>query len=598
MTQGSAATTAAKTTDPDLYDVVVIGGGPAGLTAGLYLARARYRTLILEKEDFGGQITITAEVVNYPGIAKTTGKALTDTMHAQAKDFGAEFKSAEATGIDIEGDVKVVHTNRGDIRTFGVLIASGASPRKLGFQGENEYAGRGVAYCATCDGEFFTGKEVLVVGGGFAAAEESVFLTKYASKVTLLVREEDFTCDAGVAQEAKDDPNIEIHYHTELDEVSAGQGGLTEATIHDVHTGESKLWKPSTSDTFGVFVFAGYVPQTSVVKGLVDLDDYGYVITDTHLQTSVEGIYAAGDLCQKHLRQVVTATADGASAAVELERYASQLSDKTGLLPVRPTGSKSNKETTSTPAGTSPAPAPTPQATDSAKAAQGASAVFSDDVKAQLSMVFSRLVKPAVLQLELDGTPLSKELRGFISEVVAISGGKLSSVVSDDVASVDDEGKASFDPAGVLPVARPCVRICTTDADGSLQPTGLAFHGVPSGHEFNSFVLGIYNAAGPGQPLEDDVKERIAELSKPVDVMLLVSLTCTMCPETVLSSQRIAAANPKVRAEAYDVSHFPELKEQYGVMSVPCIVINRDDGSQTVEFGKKSVPQMLDLIGA
>ncbi|MDN6622922.1 MAG: thioredoxin family protein, partial [Bifidobacterium crudilactis] len=269
-----------------------------------------------------------------------------------------------------------------------------------------------------------------------------------------------------------------------------------------------------------------------------------------------------------------------------------------GLLPVRPTGSKSNKETTSTPAGTSPAPAPTPQATDSAKAAQGASAVFSDDVKAQLSMVFSRLVKPAVLQLELDGTPLSKELRGFISEVVAISGGKLSSVVSDDVASVDDEGKASFDPAGVLPVARPCVRICTTDADGSLQPTGLAFHGVPSGHEFNSFVLGIYNAAGPGQPLEDDVKERIAELSKPVDVMLLVSLTCTMCPETVLSSQRIAAANPKVRAEAYDVSHFPELKEQYGVMSVPCIVINRDDGSQTVEFGKKSVPQMLDLIGA
>ena len=165
----------------NLYDVVVIGGGPAGLTAGLYLARARYRVLILEKDDFGGQITITNEVVNYPGVGRTTGRALTQTMRQQAQDFGAEFLSAEATGLDVDGDIKTVHTSRGDLKAFGILIATGASPRKLGFEGEAEYAGRGVAYCATCDGEFFTRKEVLVVGGGFAAAEESVFLTKYAS---------------------------------------------------------------------------------------------------------------------------------------------------------------------------------------------------------------------------------------------------------------------------------------------------------------------------------------------------------------------------------------------------------------------------------
>ena len=327
--------------DENLYDVIVIGGGPAGLTAGLYLARARYRVLILEKADFGGQITITDEVVNYPGVGTTSGRALTATMRRQAQDFGAEFLSAEATGLDVEGDVKVVHTSRGDLRTFGILVATGASPRKLGFEGESEYAGRGVAYCATCDGEFFTGREVLVIGGGFAAAEEAVFLTKYASKVTILVREDDFTCDASVAAEAKDNPKIEVRYHTVLDGVIAGQGGLTEATIRDVASGAVETWRPSAGGTFGVFVFAGYVPATDLVRGVVELDEQGYVVTHGYLETSVPGVYAAGDLRVKNLRQVVTATADGAIAAVELERYASQMSERTGLVPPRPVDSSS-----------------------------------------------------------------------------------------------------------------------------------------------------------------------------------------------------------------------------------------------------------------
>lgn len=323
----------------NLYDVVVIGGGPAGLTAGLYLARARYRVLILEKDDFGGQITITNEVVNYPGVGRTTGRALTQTMRQQAQDFGAEFLSAEATGLDVDGDIKTVHTSRGDLKTFGILIATGASPRKLGFEGEAEYAGRGVAYCATCDGEFFTGKEVLVVGGGFAAAEESVFLTKYASKVTVLVREPDFTCDAAVAAEAKNNPKIDVRYQVELKGVTAGQGGLREASILNLATGQTETWKPADAGTFGVFVFAGYVPATDLVRGVVELDDHGYVVTHDYLRTSVPGVYAAGDLRVKNLRQVVTATADGAIAAVELERYAKQMSEKTGLVPPRPTAS-------------------------------------------------------------------------------------------------------------------------------------------------------------------------------------------------------------------------------------------------------------------
>lgn len=583
----------------DLYDVIVIGGGPAGLTAGLYLARARYRVLILEKDDFGGQITITNEVVNYPGVGRTTGRALTQTMRQQAQDFGAEFLSAEAIGLDVHGDVKTVHTSRGDLKAFGILIATGASPRKLGFEGESEYAGRGVAYCATCDGEFFAGKEVLVVGGGFAAAEESVFLTTYASKVTVLVREQDFTCDAAVAAAAKNNPKIDVRYQVELQGVTAGQGGLREASILNRATGQTETWKPVDGGTFGVFVFAGYVPATNLVRGVVELDDYGYVVTHGYLETSVPGVYAAGDLRAKNLRQVVTATADGAIAAVELERYAKRMSEKTGLTPQRPVSCAYEQSTAKTDAAsladTTPAPAPVKRSTDAAAAANAVrkpGELFSDATRQQLNVVFGRMSRPVTLALELDDTPLSTELRGFIDALVALSGGKLKSTVDDGEYEKDDTGRAVFDVDSVLPAARPCVRMVV---DG--EPTGLAFHGAPSGHEFNSFVLGLYNAAGPGQPLGDDLIERAKSIASPLNIMILVSLTCTMCPETVLASQRLASLNPAVRAEAYDVSHFPELKDQYGAMSVPCIVINRG-GEQTVEFGKKSIPQMLDLIGA
>lgn len=584
----------------DLYDVIVIGGGPAGLTAGLYLARARYRVLILEKDDFGGQITITNEVVNYPGVGRTTGRALTQTMRQQAQDFGAEFLSAEAIGLDVHGDVKTVHTSRGDLKAFGILIATGASPRKLGFEGESEYAGRGVAYCATCDGEFFAGKEVLVVGGGFAAAEESVFLTTYASKVTVLVREQDFTCDAVVAAAAKNNPKIDVRYQVELQGVTAGQGGLREASILNRATGQTETWKPVDGGTFGVFVFAGYVPATDLVRGVVELDDYGYVVTHGYLETSVPGVYAAGDLRAKNLRQVVTATADGAIAAVELERYAKRMSEKTGLTPQRPVSCVYEQSTTKTDAAsldaTAPTPTPAPATKRNADAAANAvrkpGELFSDATRQQLNVVFGRMSRPVTLALELDDTPLSTELRGFIDALVALSGGKLKSTVDDGEYEKDDTGRAVFDVDSVLPAARPCVRMVV---DG--EPTGLAFHGVPSGHEFNSFVLGLYNVAGPGQPLGDDLIERAKSIASPLSIMILVSLTCTMCPETVLASQRIASLNPAVRAEAYDVAHFPELRDHYGAMSVPCIVINRG-GEQTVEFGKKSIPQMLDLIGA
>ena len=218
--------------------------------------------------------------------------------------------------------------------------------------------------------------------------------------------------------------------------------------------------------------------------------------------------------------------------------------------------------------------------------------MFSDATRQQLNVVFGRMSRPVTLALELDDTPLSTELRGFIDALVALSGGKLKSTVDDGEYEKDDTGRAVFDVDSVLPAARPCVRM-VVDGERLVSPSMACLPVM----NLISFVLGLYNVAGPGQPLGDDLIERAKSIASPLSIMILVSLTCTMCPETVLASQRLASLNPAVRAEAYDVSHFPELKDQYGAMSVPCIVINRG-GEQTVEFGKKSIPQMLDLIGA
>ena len=324
----------------NLYDVIIVGGGPAGLTAALYLARAKYRVLVLEKGFFGGQIAITNEVVNYPGIAKTSGKDLTDTMQQQAEHFGAEFLLAEATSFDLDGDIKTVYTDQDKFRCFGVLLATGAHPRPAGFLGEEEYKGRGVAYCATCDGEFFAGKEIFVIGGGYAAAEESVFLTKFARHVTILIRKDDFSCAASVADQARNHEKITVLTNTVMEEVS-GENGLTYARYQNSVTGKVTEYK--SNESFGVFVLAGYAPDTEAVQGMIALNEQGYIITDASQKTSADGVYAAGDVCIKPLRQVVTATSDGALAATELEKYVATIHRKNGLHADAPIPKQSNQ---------------------------------------------------------------------------------------------------------------------------------------------------------------------------------------------------------------------------------------------------------------
>ena len=536
----------------NLYDVVIVGGGPAGLTAALYLARAKYRVLVLEKEQFGGQIAITHEVVNYPGLAKTSGKALTDTIRQQAEQFGAEFLLAEATGFDLSGDIKTVHTGKGDYRCFGILLATGAHPRMVGFKGEEEHKGRGVAYCATCDGEFFTGKEIFVVGGGYAAAEESVFLTKFARHVTILLRKDDFSCAASVADQAKNHGKITVLTNTVLEEV-AGENGLTYARYKNTVTGEVTEYR--SEESFGVFVFAGYAPATEALRGVVALNEQGYIVTDLSQKTDAEGVYAAGDVCIKPLRQVVTATADGALAATELEKYVAAVHRKIGLradAPVR-------KQETG------------PVAADARKTEE-AGELFTEEMRQQLDALFARMERPLRLKLYLDSRPVSAELESFITALAALSE-KLEPEVCDR------EAEETF---------APCVEVWL--ADGT--PTGLAFHGVPGGHEFTSFVLGLYNAAGPGQALDEDTKGKIAEITKPTELKILVTLSCSMCPDLVMAAQRIAAENPLVTARVYDIHHFQELKGRFNVMSVPCLVI----GDETVSFGKKNIHQILQLL--
>lgn len=537
----------------DLYDVIVIGGGPAGLTAALYLARAKYRVLVVEKDHFGGQITITAEVVNYPGVERTSGTALTETMRKQAQSFGAEFLLAEVEGLSLEGDVKTVKTTRGDKQCFGILLATGAHPRMVGFQGEASFRGHGVAYCATCDGEFFTGKDVFVVGGGFAAAEESVFLTKYANRVTILIREPDFTCAKATADAARNHEKITICTHTEVEEVS-GDSALRYLRYRNTATGEVTEYRPPEGDTFGVFVFAGYEPATELIRGVAEINEQGYVTTDRSQQTTAKGLYAAGDVCVKPLRQVVTAVGDGALAATELERYAAAMQQKTGLHPVPSVGTGPEKS-----------------AAEAPKEAQK-DGLFDADMLAQLQAVFAKMAAPLVLRLFLTDTPVSKELREYMEELDRLTD-KLSVEIAQDKETAQE---------------LPCVRVCR--ADGSW--TGLAFHGVPGGHEFTSFVLGLYNAAGPGQALDEETREDIRAIDHPVHMKALVSLSCTMCPELVTAIQRIAAENPNVTAEVYDLNHFSDLRERYKVMSVPCLVVN----DIHISFGKKNVREVLEII--
>ena len=306
----------------NLYDVVIIGCGPAGLAAGLYSARAKMKTLILEKGKTGGQIVTTNEVANYPGsIREATGPSLIARMVEQAEEFGAERKSDAVVSVDFSEKIKVVKCEKEEYRAKSVIIATGATPRKLGVPGEVELTGKGVSYCATCDADFFTDLEVYVIGGGDSAIEEAMFLTKFARKVIVVHRRDTLRAAKSIQDKAFKNEKLEWIWNSEVAEIK-GEGIAESIVLKNRETGELTQYDAHEDDgTFGIFPFIGYLPLSDIFKDLVDMDDRGYLITDDDMKTNIDGIFAAGDIRHKSLRQVVTAVADGAIAAVQAEKY-------------------------------------------------------------------------------------------------------------------------------------------------------------------------------------------------------------------------------------------------------------------------------------
>lgn len=539
-----------------IYDLIVIGGGPAGLTAGIYAGRAMLDVLVLEKDKAGGQINLTSEVVNYPGIIETSGTRFGDELKKQALAFGVNFVKDEVISMDFSKDIKVVSGKSGEYKALSVVIATGASPRKLGFPGEQEFTGRGVAYCATCDGEFFTGMNVFVIGAGFAAAEEAIFLTKYAEKVTVIAREPEFTCAKSIAEKVLKHPKIEVKFNTELLEAK-GDVQLRSAKFKNNVTGEIFEYKAEEGQSFGIFVFIGYEPQSKIFKEHITLDNFGFIPTNSEFMTNVSGVFAAGDIRPKRLRQIVTAVADGADAAMNVERYVHEIREKLGI--------KREEK----------------QEENISKAVEKNTEFLDSSLKEQLSEIAKRFENNIELAVIKDSAwEKSFEIEAMVKEIASVSDKiKFSSYEKGE--NIELEQKANIERF-------PTIIILDKKGDFS----GIKYSTLPSGHELNSFILAMYNIAGPGQKISDESLNKIAQLKKPVNIKIGVTLSCNNCPETVQSVQRIAAENKNIQVEIIDVLTFRDFKDKHEIMSVPAMVVN-DRG---IYFGRKNIDEVLGIL--
>lgn len=536
-----------------IYDLIIIGSGPAGLSAGIYAGRATLDTLILEADTVGGQVTTTSIVYNYPAAPAIDGTKLANQMQKQAADFGVTIKRDGVQEVQLDGEIKVITTKSGHhYQARSVVVATGAHPRKVGFKGEDEFRGRGVSYCSTCDGELFSGLQVFVVGGGYAAAEEADYLTRYAKHVTVLVRGDHFSCPPLTASRALDNPKVSVEYNTEIKEVS-GDTYLTAMTLVNNQTGQEQTYQVEEGDkTFGVFVYVGTEPETDLFKGKLDLDSHGYILADEQCATNIAGVYAAGDVLAKELRQIITAASDGALAATNAEAYVTAEKKRLGI-PVHVTPAKPAAKTVGQTSQVADQPVP-----------QHTGDWFTSDLVEQLKTIFGRLTKDVILQVLGDDSQLSQELTSFV----------------DELAKLDSHLQVATAPVPADLDLAPQIRLLVDGLD-----TGLHFAGVPTGHEINSLILGIYNVAGPGQEIAPELVERIKALPA-TEIEIGVSLTCHFCPDVVAACQRMASLNPQVTATMIDLQHFPQIREERQIMSVPATMIDGGPvifGSQTLE---------------
>ncbi|KGF04147.1 thioredoxin-disulfide reductase [Anaerococcus lactolyticus] len=302
-----------------MYDIIIIGGGPAGLTAGLYAGRSKLKTLIIEKDIAGGQISGTAYVENYPGsIENPTGMALSERMEEQAKQY-ADFVFENVEEVKLDGEIKTVKTDSNEYQAKVIIISTGARHRKLDVKGEEEFANRGVSYCATCDGPFYQGLDIYVVGGGDSALEEANYLTRYGKSVTIIHRRDEFRASGVVVENVKNNPKIMFEYNSVVKEIR-GDKEVEELVLENVKTKEEKVIKNEDGSPIGVFVFVGNIAQTELFKDMLKMEN-GYILTDDDMKTDIEGVFAVGDTRKKSVRQAVTAASDGCVAAIMANRY-------------------------------------------------------------------------------------------------------------------------------------------------------------------------------------------------------------------------------------------------------------------------------------
>jgi thioredoxin reductase (NADPH) len=301
-----------------VHEMIILGSGPSGLAAALYAGRASLQPLVITGNEFGGQINTTSEVENYPGFTGETGPELVDVMKAQAERFGAEITMDYIEKIDLSQHPFKLSSYGKEYLTKSLILAVGASYRKLGVPGEEELTGRGVSYCATCDGFFFSGKEIVIIGGGDSALEEAIFLTRFASKVTVIHRRDELRAGAILQKRAKNNPKIEFIWDTVVTKIN-GENAVTGLELKNIKTGQTSTFK-----TDGVFVAIGHIPNSKLVEGQLDIDNQGFVTTDKHLRTSVQGVWAAGEITDSIFRQAITSAGMGAAAAIEAERWLSE----------------------------------------------------------------------------------------------------------------------------------------------------------------------------------------------------------------------------------------------------------------------------------
>ena len=306
------------------YDIVILGAGPAGLAAGLYAARGNMKTLILEKLIPGGQLNNTSDVENYPGMDHMTGPQISQAMEEQTKRFGCEItNNVEITNVEVSNEIKLIETNKGTFSSKVLIIATGSEYKKLGVPGEKEYSGKGVSYCAVCDGAFFKEKDLIVVGGGDSAVEEGTFLTKFAKKVTIVHRRGEFRAEKIIQDRAFRNPKISVIWNTTVPEIKGDGNSVTGVKLKDVTSNKETEFKCD-----GVFIYVGLVPNTELFKGKVKMDGAGRIITNERMETNIPGVYAAGDVRETPLRQAVTAASDGSLAATLAINYVESLHDR------------------------------------------------------------------------------------------------------------------------------------------------------------------------------------------------------------------------------------------------------------------------------